>query len=307
MWKAYHNASNGKRTSYGYLLFKQFEAANLERMIARLNDGTYAPGEHNVFYVYEPKQRKISALPFMDRIVQHSLYATLNPIFERGFLPSSFACRTGKGTHQGVKYVQSILRKLPDSAWFLKLDFKSYFHSVDREILGKEIDRKITCRKTSRLLEQFHPREGQGLPIGNLTSQLLANVYGNILDQYLQHVLKVKHWARYMDDTVIFGSSKEELQEIYAKLTQFVGEKMKLRWSKWSIRSVLAGVNFLGYRIFRKYKLIRKDSVRRAKRKVKKYIQKGQIEKLDKFLASWTGHVQWADGYNLKKKLIGGL
>lgn len=303
LWQAYRNASNRKRNSYGYLLFRQYEAANIENMIEQLDSGTYCPGEHNVFYVYEPKERKISALPFLDRIVQHSLYSAINPVFEKTFLPSSFACRKGKGTHRGVKYVQSIVRKSPDNSWFLKLDFKSYFHSIDREILWKEIDKKIKCRKTLELLEKFHPREGKGLPIGNLTSQLLANIYGNILDRYLQHELKVKYWARYMDDTVIFRSSREELVEIHNKLTEFVSANMCLRWSKWSIKPVSSGINFLGYRIFKKYKLIRKDSVRRAKRKIKKYRKHGDTEKLNKFVASWSGHIQWADSYNLKIKL----
>lgn len=303
LWEAYRNASRHKKHSYGYLIFRQYEAANIENMIAQLNAGTYVPGDHNVFYVYEPKERKISALPFLDRIVQHSLYKTINPIFEKTFLPSSFACRTNKGTHRGVKYVQSLIRKLPDGAWFLKLDFKSYFHNVDRKILWKEIDSKIKCRKTVELLEKFHPREGKGLPIGNLTSQLLANIYGNILDRYLQHELKVKAWARYMDDTVIFGESQEELVEIHKKLTEFVTTKMLLNWSKWSIKPVTSGINFLGYRIFKNYKLIRKDSVRRAKRKIHRYRKSGNIEKLEKFLASWKGHIQWADSHNLKRKL----
>lgn len=303
IWEAYRNASSRKRNSFGYLLFRQYEAANIENIIEELNSGIYAPGEHNIFYVYEPKERKISALPFLDRIVQHSLYKAINPIFEKTFLPSSFACRKDKGTHRGVKYVQSVIRKMPDNCWFLKLDFKSYFHSIDGKTLWEEIDKKIKCNKTIALLEKFHPREGKGLPIGNLTSQLLANIYGNILDRYLQHELKVKAWARYMDDTVIFGTSREELVEIHKKLTEFISTKMMLRWSKWSIKPVTAGVNFLGYRIFKKYKLIRKDSVRRAKRKIRRYRKNGNTEKLNKFVASWSGHIQWADSHNLKKKL----
>lgn len=303
LWEAYKNASNGKRHSFGYLIFRQYEAANIENIIEQLNSGIYTPGEHNVFYVYEPKERKISALPFLDRIVQHSLYKAINPIFEITFLPSSFACRKNKGTHRGVKYVQSLIRKMPDDAWFLKVDFKSYFHNVDREILWKEIDKKIKCKKTLELLEKFHPREGKGLPIGNLTSQLLANVYGHILDRYLQHELKVKAWARYMDDTIIFGESQEELEEVHKKLTEFASTKMRLTWSKWSIRPATFGVNFLGYRIFKNYKLIRKASVRRAKRKIHRYKKFGNTEKLEKFLASWRGHIQWADSHNLKKKL----
>lgn len=307
LWEAYSRASLGKKRSMGYLCFRQYEAANIEKIISSLEDGTYTPGNPHEFHVYEPKKRKISALPFLDRIVQHSLHAALEPIFEKVFLPSSFACRKGRGTHTGVKHVQSTIRrqKAGEELWCLKLDFKNYFHSIDREILWREIERKITCQKTLKLLAQFHPREGKGLPIGNLTSQLLANVYGHILDRFLVHRLGVKRWARYMDDTVIFGNSKEELREIYERLTEFVALNMKMRWSKWSIRPVSKGVNFLGYRIWATHKLIRPDSVRRAKRKIKRYTKHNETQRLNMFVASWKGHIQWANCHNLKQTLLG--
>lgn len=304
LWEAYRKTSLGKRTSDGYLQFRIYEAANIENIIEALITESYEPGEHRDFYVYEPKPRKISALPFMDRVVQHSIYAAISPAFEKTFLPNSFACRPGRGTHMGAKYVQATIRK-PGSEWCLKVDFKGYFYNVDREILWKEIDKKISCEKTKNLLALFHHRTGKGLPIGNLTSQLLANVYGHILDRYLVHELKIKKWARYMDDTVIFGKSRKELEVIFKKISKFTQEKMKLEWSKWSIRPTSLGVNFLGYRIWSTHKLIRPDSVRRAKKKIRQYRKYREKEKLKMFLASWLGHIQWADSHNLKTKLIG--
>lgn len=304
LWESYRKASLSKKNSIGYLLFRRFEAANIENIITEIKNETYKPEKHNEFYVYEPKARKISALPFLDRVVQHSLYSVISDAFEKTFLPSSFACRDRKGTHAGTRYVQSIMRKKGNS-WCLKVDFKGYFYNVDREILWKEIDRKISCKKTKNLLALFHPREGKGLPIGNLTSQLLANVYGHILDRYITHDLKIKNWARYMDDTVIFGDSKEELMETFEKLTKFSQNEMKLEWSKWSLRPTSLGVNFLGYRIWSTHKLIRPDSVRRAKRKIKQYIKFNEVEKLKKFKASWLGHIQWANCFHLKQKLLG--
>lgn len=306
MWNAYATASKGKKSSNGYLVFREYEGANIERMIVELEKETYYPEPPNEFYVYEPKARKISALQFLDRIIQHSIFSVVGPVFEKSFLPSSFACRDGKGTHAGAKYVQSIMRK-NNKLWYLKVDFKGYFYNIERKVLWKEIDKKITCNKTKRLISLFHPRDGKGLPIGNLTSQLFANVYGHIFDRFITHDLKIKQWARYMDDTVIFGESREELLEVHRKLTIFAKEEMKMDWSKWSMKPCSEGINFLGYRIWANYKLIRPDSLRRAKRKINHYKKHGEKEKLDKFIASWSGHIKWANCNHLTKKLIGEL
>ena len=306
LWESYRKASLGKKDTYGYLLFRTYEAANIENLISQIEKGTYLPGKHNTFHVHEPKLRVISALPFRDRVVQHAIYSVIAPIFEKAFLPHSFACRNGKGTHAGAKYVQSILRRYKEeNLWVLKVDFKGYFYNIDREILWTEIDKKISCRKTKKLLELFHPREGKGLPIGNLTSQLLANIYGHIFDRFLTHDLRIQHWARYMDDTVIIGTSKEELLKTFEELSKFAKEEMKMEWSKWSIRPASLGVNFLGYRIWATHKLIRKDSVRRAKRKIRLYKKTNNKEKLDKFIASWLGHIKWANSHHLRRKLLG--
>lgn len=304
LWDSYAKASSGKKDSMGFLIFQEYEAANIERIIVELENETYTPEPPNQFYVYEPKQRKISALQFLDRIIQHSLFSVISPIFEKTFLPNSFACREGKGTHAGARRVQSIIRK-NEKLWYLKVDFKGYFYNIDREILWREIEKKISCKKTKELIAKFHPKEGKGIPIGNLTSQLLANVYGNIFDKFITHELKIKHWARYMDDTVIFGESKEELKETLNKLTVFIENEMKLKWSKWSIRPCSQGINFLGYRIWKNYKLIRPDSVRRAKRKIKNFKKHDDKDGLDKFIASWSGHIKWANCNHLNNKLIG--
>lgn len=140
-----------------------------------------------------------------------------------------------------------------------------------------------------------------------VATTLLANIYGHILDRHLAHGLRVKKWARYMDDTVIFGESREELEEILKDLTVFIEKEMKLEWSKWSISPTSKGVNFLGYRIWSTHKLVRPDSVRRAKRKIKKYQENNETEKLSKFIASWSGHIKWANSFNLKTKLLGSV
>ncbi|MCA1778755.1 MAG: reverse transcriptase/maturase family protein [Xanthomonadaceae bacterium] len=299
---AYYKAAKGKKKSGGYLKFKENDAANLASLQERLKDGTYQTGEPRRFWVYEPKPRPITALPFADRVVQHALINVIGPIFEKGMMPQSYACRKGRGMHSGARTTQSIMRKMAETGrpvYVLKTDFSKYFYSIDRAVLWKRIEKKITCRATLWLIERFTPRNGEGLPIGNLTSQLWANVYGDILDRYIGQKLKHSGFVRYMDDMVLFAHSRAYLESIKGFIEWFSQYTLRLFFSKWSIKPIAQGVNFLGYRIFKRYKLLRKDSVIRAKRKIRKYRQNGNHEQLKQFIASWHGHAQHADTHNL--------
>ena len=301
---AYKQTCNGKRKTWGYLEFKEYDQANLRAIQNELINKTYKVGNYRHFYIYEPKPRLISALEFKDRLVQHALCNIITPIFERTFLPYNFACRDGMGTHKGVKHLQSMLRK-HKYTHFLKTDFSKYFPNVDHAILHKEIRKKISCRDTLRLIEEITPAEGTGIPIGSLTSQLFANVYGNIIDQYIHHELKHRHWARYMDDIIILGNDTDELRNSFEQIQLFSKQRMNMGISKWCVRPIHRGIDFLGYRIWPTHKLIRKDSVTRAKRKIKRYTYRNDLDSLKKFVAAWRGHIQWADCHNLKCYLRG--
>lgn len=296
--EAYRKTAKGKKYTYGYLEFKEYDEVNLKLIREELADRAYKIGEYREFTIYEPKPRLISALDFKDRLVQHALCNIISPIFEKGFMPNSFACRDGKGTHAGVTYVQSRLRHSKPK-YFLKTDYSKFFPSVNRAILHDMIDRKLACEPTLEIIREIIPTTGKGIPIGSLTSQLFANVYGNPADRFIHFDLGKSEWARYMDDIVILGDDKEELLDCFEKLNAFSAEKLDLRIGKWNISPTTRGINFLGYRIWNTHKLIRKDSVIRAKRKIQKYIQKEDKEALNKFIASWSGHAQWADTNNL--------
>jgi retron-type reverse transcriptase len=297
--EAYNKTAKGKKNTVGYLRFKENKEANLYHIQQELIHQTYKIGPFRNFTIYEPKERLISAASFRDRLVQHALCNIISPIFEATLLPYTFACRVNKGTHAGVKYIQSIIRKNPEYNYFLKTDYSKFFPSIDRQKLHLLIERKIKCKETLWLLQQIIPNTGNGIPIGSLTSQLFANVYGGIIDHYLHYALKVKHWARYMDDIVIFGKTLEELKIIKQKIVNYSLQEMNMSLSKYTINSLQKGINFLGYRIWRTHKLIRKSSVIRAKRKIKKYIINKDTEQLNLFLAAWLGHIKWANCYNL--------
>lgn len=295
---AYQRASSGKRGSFGYLAFREDGEVLLEGLRQGLADQTWQPRPFREFTVYEPKPRLISAPPFADRVVHHALCAVIEPIFDATFLPTSFACRAGKGTHAGVKWVQSQLRR-NGFTHFLKTDFRSYFASIDRAVLHAQYRKKVTCCRTLWLMEQITPPEGVGLPIGALTSQLGANVYGNVIDHYLHHELRVP-FARYMDDIVVLGHDAAHLREVKDGIESVAAERLHLRLSRWQASPVSRGINFLGYRIWPTHKLLRRTSVARAKAKIKACAAHGDDDALRAFLGSWGGHASWADAHNLK-------
>ena len=298
---AYSKTSKGKKSTAGYLNFKEYAEYNLLQIQKELISEDYELSPSRKFVVYEPKERQIDALEFRDRVVQHALCNMIEPVFERTFLPNSHACRKGRGTHSGVKFIQSKLR-CEGYTYFLKTDYSKYFFSINISILMKEINKKIKCKKTLRLINKILG-DGLGIKIGWLISQLSANIYGNILDKYLFYELGLRQWARYMDDVVVLGNCPNKLHEIQQKIEEFSKDKMGLRLSKWQVSSVSRGINFLGYRIWPRYKLIRKDSVARAKKKIKLYNKLGDEESLRKFKASWLGHIKWSNAHNLKIKL----
>lgn len=305
--RAYQLTSRGKRLTAGYLTFKEFDALNLDALASDMRDGSYRPGAPSEFYVFDPKRRLISALPFRDRVAQQAVGLVVGPIFERAMLPRAFASRRGKGTHAGVVALQADLRRLQRAGrpvYFLKTDFRAYFASIERPILWRLIEAKVSCRATLRLLETMLPREGIGLPIGSLTSQIFANYYaGATLDRHLQQTLGEDYWYRYMDDLVVLGQDVDHLRLLKAEIERFAAAELGLRFSKWSAAPTSRGINFLGYRIWATHKLLRKDSVVRARRRIASLRVGGDQDKLQRFLAAWLGHARWADSRNLVRSL----
>ncbi len=306
MRQVFRRTAQAKRLTTGYLEFNEFSILNLEDLASAMRDGSYRPGEPHEFRIFDPKERTISALPFEDRVAQHALYAVIGPIFEATLLPRSFACRPGKGTHAAAIAAQADMRKLVrhgEPLYVLKTDFSRYFASIEHTALWHLIEAKISCRATLRLIETMTPRAGIGLPIGSLLSQIWANIYGGVVDRHLQHDLGERYWYRYMDDIVILGQSSEHLRKVRASIEELSRKRLGLRFSKWSIQPVNRGVNFVGYRIWPTHKLLRRDSVIRAKRKIDAYRAAGEHDRLERFLAAWTGHAQWADSRNLLNSL----
>ncbi len=305
MREALRLTARGKRLTPGYLEFKEYSVLNLHLLADAMRDGSYVPGEPQRFRIYDPKERLISALPFEDRVAQQAVAAVIAPIFDATLLPRCFACRPGKGTHAAAITLQADMRRLHRDGplYALKTDFSRYFYSIERGTLWKLIEAKISCRATLRLLEAMLPRAGIGLPIGNLTSQIFANIYAGVVDRHLQQDLGERYWYRYMDDIVVLGRDPDHLRKVRASIETLSRDRLGQRFSKWGIQSVHRGVNFVGYRIWPTHKLLRRDSVIRARRKIKAYRAAGEHARLERFLAAWTGHARWADSRNLLNNL----
>ena len=301
--QAYKQARKNKRYKKDVLIFKERLEYNLQQIKREILEETYKVGDYKNFTIYHPKERKISALPFKDRVVQHALCNIIEPLFDKYMFSCSYACRKGKGTHRCMMKAREIIRAVPKNKplFFLKMDFRKFFPSIDKTILYEEIHRKIKDKHILWLLNQIIPPSGTGLPIGNLTSQLFANVYGTIFDRYVKQFLRVKHYVRYMDDTVIFSTDKSYLKILLREISEFVKNKLCLQFSKWYIENINRGLNFVGYRMFRTHTLIRKSSVIRCKRKIQTYLYTENYDQLHKSLISWYGHIKWANAHNLKQ------
>ena len=290
----------------------EFEANredNLFHAIEVLKDGTYQPGEYRVFKVWEPKERIIMALPFFDRVIQHMIVNFIEPIFEKRFLFHSYACRKGKGVHEASKTLSKWLYELEvvqgKKIYAIKGDIHHYFQSVSHDILKAEIRRYISDKALLKILDRIIDHNGifppgVGIPVGNLTSQLFANVYLNKLDQFVKHELKVKYYVRYMDDFIILSEDPAELRHLLAIIEEFLRRELRLELNpKTTILAAKNGINFVGYIHYKDHKKIRKDARRRLTKLLKAF-ETGEVEQeyFDRSIESRFGHMEHADTYN---------
>jgi retron-type reverse transcriptase len=233
--------------------------------------------------------------------MHHALCNIIIPIFEKSFIDNSYACRKEKGSHKAIKKLRSFLKNR-NNLYCLQCDISKYFDSINHDTLIKIIKKKIGCQKTINLIvkiiDSFNKDTGVGIPIGNLTSQLFANIYLNELDQFVSHELKQKYYIRYMDDFLILGS-KKDLRDLKIKVEQFLTDKLQLKMNpkKVNIFPCNKGIDFLGYIVFKDYILLRKSTIKRF---IKKMKDKG-IEEARK---AWVAYAKHANSYLLSQKLF---
>jgi len=332
LWNAYLNARKGKRFRGEVLEFSHNVEGNLIQIHNELLYKTYEIGKYREFYVHEPKKRLIMALPFRDRVVQWAVYQVLEPLLDRQFIMDSYACRKEKGTQRAADRVQYWERKLVRShknPYYLKLDISKYFYRIDHDVLLNILERKINDKDLLWLLNKIIRSEDTpfgvplgdhwfeenrifdiGMPIGNLVSQLFANLYMNELDQYAKHDMKLRHYIRYMDDVVILHQDKSELHRILQEIEVFLSIELKLQLNnKTAIRPINDGLDYVGFRIWPTHRRLSKKTSKKMKARLK-YLKnafaRGEVnaDEVHSTLMSYLGMMQHADCYNLRSKII---
>jgi len=284
---------------------------NILKLQQKLENLSYIPGKYKYFRIYEPKEREIAVAPFIDRVVHHAIINVLEPIYEKIFIYDSYATRKEKGTHKAIFRAQNYIRK---NKWYFKTDIKKYFDNINHNILINIIKRKIKDKKLILLMEKIVRNggiNGIGLPIGNLTSQFLANVYLDKLDHYIKEELQIKYYIRYMDDFVIFDNNKGNLKTIRSKVDYFINKELNLQLKEKAtfINRQLNGLSFLGKRVFPNTIRIKNDNLKRSLKKIEQNennYEKGRIDitKLYNSTNSIIGYIKNFNTMNLRNSII---
>jgi len=328
---AYLEARKCKRYREEILAFGFDLEKNLLSLRDELAARTYRHGGYREFIVNDSKKRRIQAAPFRDRVVHHALCNIIEPIFDKGFIYDSYACRIDKGTHKALKRLKTFLRSMafmererereresrnaPREIYCLQCDISKYFDSISHKVLFSILKRKIRDEKTlwliKEILDSNNKETGKGIPIGNLTSQLFANVYLNELDQFVKRELKQQYYLRYMDDFLIFGADKQELWLLKDAIAEFLKTELDLSLhpKKANVYPASGGVAFLGYRNFAAYRLPLKVTVRRFEKKLKKRqrIGGGAVERSFDSFANFTGFARaWKLARKIEDKFLPG-
>lgn len=313
---AWKNARKGKTRKYYVLKFELNLIENLLKLQKELENQVYQPKPLKTFILRDPKTRKISKSDFRDRVIHHALINIIEPIFDKSFIYNSCANRKGKGNIFAIKrfdlFSRKVTRNNTKKAFCLKADIKHYFDTVDHEILIDIIKRKLKDEKIIWLIKQilnnFNTKiEYKGMPLGNLTSQFFANVYLNELDYFIKHKLKAKYYIRYVDDFIILHNSKGQLEDWKSEINLFLdnGLKLELHPDKSKIIQISRGIDFVGFRNFYHYKLLRKRNVGKMLYKINMH-KKGEIsrEKILEAFQGWNAYAKWANSYKLRNKIV---
>lgn len=272
--KAYLCARKNKRYKREVLEFGNNLEENLIQLQNELIHESYTASAYRQFMVYEPKERLILALPFRDRVLHHAICNIIEPIFDKTMIKDTYACRKAKGVLKGVKRVSRFVGSVSQASegYCLKMDIHKYFYSIEHETLYRLLQKKIRCKRTLNLLRIIiDSSDNPGIPIGNLTSQLFANVYLNLVDHFIKEELKIKYYVRYMDDMIIIDNDKNRLAAVLKEIIYFLRDRLSLKLnSKTQIFPIKRGIDFLGYRQYEDYRLLRKRVMLKNFKKFKK-------------------------------------
>ena len=335
--EAYLDCRKRKRNKRSAIAFEVNFEKNLQKLLYELNHDEYSIGTSQVFVVTKPKPREVWAAGFRERIVHHLIYRDIAPWYEARFIEDSYSCIKGRGTQAATTRLASFCRSATENwhkeIWCLQIDIANFFVAIDKNILWEVLEKDIgSTSLTARLMKKilfhdptqnpyvrtpqllhlvprhkslWHCRQHCGLPIGNLTSQFLSNVYLDGLDKFVKHTLRAKHYVRYVDDAVFLSDNRERLYEWKEAVDAWLQRERGLRLhpNKVTVKPAHSGINFVGTIVlpFRNY--TRNMTVYSAKEYAKELSRDPFSEQAFDSLNSYVGLMRSANTFNMRKRL----
>jgi len=317
-WKEFKKGK-GNRFDVGEFELRLMD--NILELRSDLINHTYKHGGYQAFNVCDPKPRNIHKAGVRDRILHRAIYRILYPFFDRIFVSDSFSCRNNKGTHKAINrfrdFAYKVSKNNTQNCWVLKCDIKKFFASIDHKILLDILRVYIPDGDIiwvlEKIIESFSSvRVGVGLPLGNLTSQLFANIYMNELDNFVKHKLKAKYYIRYADDFVFLSEDKDWLAGILNSIGDFLNDNLKLDLhpNKIFIKTLNSGVDFLGYVLLPHHRVLRTKTKKRIFKRISQKmggLKNNLITKksFNQTLQSYLGVLKHCNGHKIKGKIDG--
>lgn len=262
----------GKRGRGEAQSFLSAMPGSLERIASRLRTGQGPEGRFREFIIHDPKKRLISAPCFADRVLHHAVMNVCEPVFERWLISQTYACRTGLGLRAAIRESQKWVNR---KAWYLQMDVKHYFETVPREPLLRKLERLFGEPELlglwASIIHSHRPGERRGMPIGALTSQHLANFYLGFLDRFIKEELRIRGYARYMDDLVLWHEDKDMLLRAREEIIGFATGRLGLRMKPAILNRAAGGMDFLGFRFQPGWIGLSRRSRRRFRQRIRGY------------------------------------
>jgi retron-type reverse transcriptase len=304
---AWEEFLRGKRKRKDVQEFQIHLMDNIISLHEDLKNKTYKHGPYEAFNISDPKPRNIHKATVRDRLLHHAIYRQLYPMYDKTFIAHSYSCRKDKGAHRALNTFRSFARKVSHNqtktVWVLKCDIRKFFASIDHVILFQILEKRISAPGVLWLLKEvvgsFVTAPGKGLPLGNLTSQLLVNIYMNELDQFVKRELKILYYIRYADDFVFFSTGRQQLEEIVRLIVLFLRASLKLELhpNKVSTTTVASGVDFLGWAHSPTHRTLRTVTKRRMLKKLR------QLDVQEATRQSYLGLLKHGNTYKIHAQI----
>ncbi|MBI3305509.1 group II intron reverse transcriptase domain-containing protein [Candidatus Nomurabacteria bacterium] len=304
-----------KKKRQDVILFQAKLMDNIFSLYNDLKNKTYKHGGYYAFNISDPKPRQIHKATVRDRLLHHLIYQELYKYFDSKFIHDSYSCRVNKGTHRAINRFRDFFRKVSKNnsknCWALKCDIKKFFASINHDILKNILSKCLFDMDIlwllSQVIDSFQTQNHiyamadmcKGLPLGNLTSQLLVNIYMNEFDQFIKRELKVKYYIRYADDFVVLSNNKNYLEDLLPKISDFLEKKLKLQLhpDKVFIKTIVSGVDFLGWVHFPKHRVLRTATKNRMIRNLRGDPKEATVR-------SYFGLMKHGSAHKLKKEIL---